>query len=63
MYVSLEWARIDAVQRIAGLHLAALAEQSLDDNCGGAGPYLGYAHPSNSTWQFADDRACLWVAP
>jgi hypothetical protein len=60
MYVSLEWARIDAVQRVAGLHLAALAEQSLDDNSGGAWPYLGHAHRCNSAWQFADNRARLW---
>ena len=55
----LERLRIDAIQRIAGLHLAALLEQALDDDAGDARTNLRNPGRRDAAGQFPDDGAGL----
>ena len=51
--------RIDPVQRIAGLHFAALLEQALDDDAGDARTNVRNPGRRDPAGQFADDGAGL----
>ncbi|MGY4327629.1 hypothetical protein ACVWWG_002046 [Bradyrhizobium sp. LB7.2] len=58
-HFDLERTRIDAVQCIARLHLAALSEQALDHDAGDARPHVGHARRRNAARQFAHYGARL----
>ena len=57
LHFDLERPRIDPVERIAGLDLAALAEQALDDDAGDARAHIGNARRRDTARQFAHHRA------
>ena len=59
LHLDLERPRIDPVERIAGLDLAALIEQALDHDAGDARPHLGDARRRDAARQFAHHRARL----
>ena len=59
LHLDLERPRIDPVQRIAGLHLAALAEQALDHDAGDARAHVGNARRRDAARQFAHHGARL----
>ncbi|MGY3404257.1 hypothetical protein ACVWZV_000370 [Bradyrhizobium sp. GM5.1] len=52
-HLDLERTRIDPIQWIAGLHLAALPEQALDHDAGHARPHVGDARRRNAARQLA----------
>ena len=58
-HLDLERTRIDAVERIARLHLAALTEQALDDDAGDARPHVGDARRRDAARQLAHHGARL----
>ena len=58
-HLDLERTRIDAVERIAGLHLAALPEQALDHDAGDARPHVGDARRRDAARQLAHHGARL----
>jgi len=58
-HLDLERTRIDAVQRIAGLHLAALSEQALDHDAGDARPHVRDARRRDAAGQLAHHGARL----
>ena len=58
-HLDLERTRIDAVERIAGLHLAALPEQALDHDAGHARPHVGDPRRRNAARQLAHHGARL----
>src|SRR5262249_19917558 len=49
-YLDLEWSRIELIQDIASLDVAALLEISIDDDAGYAGSHLGDPRWRNATW-------------
>ena len=57
LHLDLERPRIDPVERIAGLDLAALAEQALDHDAGHARAHFGHARRRDASRQFAHHRA------
>ena len=57
LHLDLERPRIDPVERIAGLDLAALAEQALDDDTGHARAHFGDPRRRDAARQFAHHRA------
>src|SRR6185437_2253087 len=59
LHLDLERPRIDTVEGISLLDLAALAEQPLDDDAGNTRTNVGNADRRNSPRQFAHDRARL----
>ncbi len=58
-HLDLERTRIDAIERIARLHLAALTEQALDDDAGDARPHVGDARRRDAARQLAHHGARL----
>jgi hypothetical protein len=58
-HLDLERARIDAVERVARLDLAALAEQALDHDAGHARPHVGDTRRRDAARQLAHHGARL----
>ena len=59
LHFDLERPRIDPVERIAGLDLAALVEQALDDDAGNPRTHVGNPGRRDAPRQFAHQRARL----
>ena len=57
LHFDFERPRIDPVERIAGLDLAALIEQALDDDAGNARTHVGNPGRRDAPRQFAHQRA------
>ncbi len=62
LHFDLERPRIDPVERIAGLDLAALVEQALDDDAGNPRAHVGDPGRRDPPRQFADDARAPGVS-